>query len=138
MVLGIMPTHRLASVYGHHELYALSIEIQRGNISQFDVLMRKHQFTFIKHGIYLVLERARMIAYRNIIKRIHYLSPGNLKIDFLTRILTQLSVDSIDMDELECILANLIFQQRIRGSIHHPSRTLVLSKNDPFPSLTKK
>ena len=40
----------------------------------------------------------------------------------------------MSMDELECILANLIFQQNIKGYIAH-KRCLVLSQKDPFPNV---
>jgi hypothetical protein len=39
----------------------------------------------------------------------------------------------MDGDELECIIANLIFQGYIKGYIAH-KRCIVLSKTDPFPS----
>ena len=45
----------------------------------------------------------------------------------------------IDLDEIECILANLIFQGFVRGYLSHSKGTLVLSKRDPFPtSVTMK
>jgi hypothetical protein len=40
----------------------------------------------------------------------------------------------IDLDEVECILANLIFKQYIRGYLSHEKRILVLSKKEPFPT----
>jgi nuclear mRNA export protein PCID2/THP1 len=39
----------------------------------------------------------------------------------------------IDLDEVECILANLIYRGYIRGYLSHTKRVLVLSKRDPFP-----
>jgi hypothetical protein len=39
----------------------------------------------------------------------------------------------VDHDEVECILANLIFRGFVRGYISHAKRILVLSKKDPFP-----
>jgi hypothetical protein len=39
----------------------------------------------------------------------------------------------IDLDEVECILANLIFRGYVRGYLSHAKRVLVLSKRDPFP-----
>jgi hypothetical protein len=38
-----------------------------------------------------------------------------------------------DLDEVECILANLIYRGYIRGYLSHAKRVLVLSKRDPFP-----
>ncbi len=47
--------------------------------------------------------------------------------------LSWLGVD-MEMDEIECILANLIFQSKIKGYLSHEKRTLIVSKADPFPS----
>ncbi|MGK3754559.1 MAG: hypothetical protein ACI8RD_006868 [Bacillariaceae sp.] len=40
----------------------------------------------------------------------------------------------IDLDEIECILANLIYIGVVRGYLSHSKRILVLSKRDPFPT----
>ena len=45
---------------------------------------------------------------------------------------SQCAVD-MDLDELECIIANLIFQNKIKGYISHQKRFLIVSKADPFP-----
>ena len=45
---------------------------------------------------------------------------------------TPLDID-IDMDEVECIIANLIYSGKIKGYISHQKSILVLSKQDPFP-----
>jgi hypothetical protein len=39
----------------------------------------------------------------------------------------------IDMDEVECIVANLIFDGHIKGYISHQKNVLVLSEKGPFP-----
>ena len=54
----------------------------------------------------------------------------------LDTLLAALRVNGTDMsvDELECILANLIFQNNIKGYIAH-KRCVVLSKADPFPKV---
>jgi hypothetical protein len=39
----------------------------------------------------------------------------------------------MDIDEIECILANLIYRGYVRGYIAHTKRVLVLSKRDAFP-----
>ncbi len=45
---------------------------------------------------------------------------------------------SIDMDEVECIVANLIFDGNIKGYLSHQVSCLVLSARDPFPSIKKE
>lgn len=41
----------------------------------------------------------------------------------------------VDVDEIECIVANLIHKKYIKGYISHSQRMLVLSKKDAFPLL---
>lgn len=40
----------------------------------------------------------------------------------------------LDLDELECTLANLIYSGYVKGYIAHEKRILVLSKASPFPT----
>lgn len=44
----------------------------------------------------------------------------------------------VDIDEVECVLANLIYKGKIRGYIAHEKRMLVLSKEQPFPPYSGK
>ena len=44
----------------------------------------------------------------------------------------------VDIDEIECLLANSIYKGNIRGYIAHYKRILVLSKDNPFPSPQQK
>ena len=41
----------------------------------------------------------------------------------------------MDMDEVECIVANLIFRRYIKGYISHKNLVVVISKVDAFPPL---
>ena len=42
----------------------------------------------------------------------------------------------IDLDEVECIVANLIYRKYLKGYISHSHRVVVVSKQDPFPKLS--
>ena len=42
----------------------------------------------------------------------------------------------MDMDEVECLVANLIFRGYVKGYLSHRHHVAVLSKNDAFPALT--
>ena len=42
---------------------------------------------------------------------------------------------ALDMDEVECMVANLIYRGYVKGYISHSKKTLVLSKANPFPDL---
>jgi len=41
----------------------------------------------------------------------------------------------MELDEIECVLSSLIYQQYIMGYISHEKRYLILSKDKPFPKL---
>jgi nuclear mRNA export protein PCID2/THP1 len=91
-----------------------------------------------RQGTYLLLERCKTVCYRNLFKRIHLILGTHIIPLENNGIITALNwMDiHIDFDEVECILANLIFKGIIRGYIHHNRRLLVLSKRDPFPPVS--
>lgn len=41
--------------------------------------------------------------------------------------------EEMDLDEIECVVANLIYQGKVKGYISHQKRILIVSKQDPFP-----
>lgn len=51
------------------------------------------------------------------------------------RALTWQGMD-VDMDAVECIVANLIHRRFLKGYISHQHKVAVLSKTDPFPKLS--
>ena len=40
---------------------------------------------------------------------------------------------AMDMDEVECVLANLIYRKLVKGYISHKTKIVVVSRTDPFP-----
>jgi hypothetical protein len=82
----------------------------------------------------LLLEKCKMICYRNLFKRVYRIvGKEQIKLEYIAKSFKWLGLD-IDLDEVECILANLIFKQYIRGYLSHAKRVLVLSKKEPFPT----
>ena len=96
-----------------------------------------HPFSDLYHcrrGTYLLLEKCKMICYRNLFKRIYKIvGKEQIRLDCIAQSFKWLGMP-IDLDEVECILANLIFKQYIRGYLSHEKRILVLSKKEPFPT----
>jgi hypothetical protein len=41
----------------------------------------------------------------------------------------------MDMDEVECVAANLIYRKFVKGYISHKSKVMVVAKAEPFPPL---
>lgn len=85
------------------------------------------------HGTYLLLERCKTVCYRSLFKRIHLIyEKTTLPLNHIVSAFKWLDIP-IDNDEVECIIANLIYKGIIRGYIAHSKRFLVLSKKDAFP-----
>lgn len=61
----------------------------------------------------------------------------SIEIAVIQRKFNDLSEENYSIDEIECILSNLIYQGWIKGYILH-EKALCLSKKDPFPNARNK
>jgi hypothetical protein len=87
-------------------------------------------------GTYLLLEKCKTVAYRNLFKRVHFiLDKYQISLNDVANTFKWLGMP-IDLDEVECIISNLIYRGYVRGYLSHAKRILVLSKRDPFPLST--
>ena len=59
-----------------------------------------------------------------------------ISVEAYTTALKMMKVEDIDNDETACILANLIYQGRIKGYLSHQHNKLVVSKQNAFPPLS--
>ena len=93
---------------------------------------------FVYGGVYMAVEKIRHLAMRNLIKKVALVvkrepelqsnnQPHIIKLDIIFNIMKEWD-SMLDLDELECLLANLIFMGLIKGYISHENRLLVLSK----------
>lgn len=159
MCLGVFPSDLVAGQYQLSEFVDLGKAIQQGNLTRYQQIMNDNQSIFIKHGIYLVLEQTKAILYRNLCKRIYLLYDKSIKfpmqyleiaLNYQLELTRQEGMktgnymieddENVDLNEIECILSNLIYANRIKGYILHDKGLLVLSNKDPFPTkeITKK
>lgn len=93
----------------------------------------RNKISHHRQGTYLLLEKCKTVCYRNLFKRIHFiLGKPQISLGDVALAFKWLGMP-IDLDEVECILANLIYKGYVRGYIAHTKRILVLSKRDPFP-----
>lgn len=134
LLRGRLPTSKLLDKYSLSEFAPLANGIRMGNLLEFSDGLMKNQDIFIRRGTYLLLEKCKMICYRNLFKRIYeVVGKEQIKLEYIARSFKWLGTP-IDLDEVECILANLIYKQYIRGYLSHEKRVLVLSKKEPFPT----
>ncbi|OXB63957.1 UNVERIFIED_CONTAM: hypothetical protein H355_014927 [Colinus virginianus] len=108
-----------------------------GNLLLLNEALTKHETFFIRCGIFLILEKLKIITYRNLFKKVYLLlKTHQLSLDAFLFALKFMQVDDVDIDEVQCILANLIYMGHIKGYISHQHQKLVVSKQNPFPPLS--
>ncbi|XP_075584219.1 PCI domain-containing protein 2 isoform X1 [Pelecanus crispus] len=137
MLLGHMPTVQLLKKYDLMQFAEVTKAVSEGNLLLLNDALTKHETFFIRCGIFLILEKLKIITYRNLFKKVYLLlKTHQLSLDAFLFALKFMQVDDVDIDEVQCILANLIYMGHIKGYISHQHQKLVVSKQNPFPPLS--
>lgn len=137
LLLGYIPNKKILEKYGIIQLWDLVQAVCQGNLKAFDEIMETHRTFFIKCGIYLIVDKLKIIAYRNLFKKVYIImNTHQIPIEAFQTALVYLENTVVDLDEIECIVANLIYEGKIKGYISHQHRKVVVSKQNPFPPLT--
>jgi len=136
---GKFPTRALLEKYSQEAYLPILMAIKQGDIGAFQSELERHQDDFIRTGIYIMMESLQLQAYRNLFKKTYQLL-GQSQIP-LQRFLASLQcvgVTQVDMEELECLLVNLIAKGWMKGYISHEHKMIVLSKKtSPFPKISE-
>ncbi|CAH2243256.1 PCI domain-containing protein 2 homolog [Pararge aegeria] len=137
MLLGYMPTEDLLEKYDLLQFLDLISVVKNGDLRGIDRIMEEHESFFISAGIYLIVEKLKIIAYRNLFRKV-YLVENNHQIDIASfqAALQMMGQEDVDSDETQCIVANLIFQGKIKGYISYQHKKVVVSKQNAFPPLS--
>ncbi|NWS96219.1 PCID2 protein, partial [Mionectes macconnelli] len=137
MLLGHMPTVQLLKKYDLMQFAEVTKSVSEGNLLLLNDALTKHETFFIRCGIFLILEKLKIITYRNLFKKVYLLlKTHQLSLDAFLIALKFMQVEDVDIDEVQCILANLIYMGHIKGYISHQHQKLVVSKQNPFPPLS--
>ena len=165
LLLGKVPKDSLLLQYELNDYRGIVKAFRAGNIQQLNEILQMNQKKHIKMGTFLILEKLKIGAYRNLLKKVALIhkqqepAKGNqVKIVLLQQALSWLGKllsflfgdacrynvyigrafagEDLDLDEVECIIANLIYKKYVKGYLSHSQRTLVLSKQQPFPPLS--
>uniref|UniRef100_M3ZVM9 PCI domain-containing protein 2 n=2 Tax=Xiphophorus TaxID=8082 RepID=M3ZVM9_XIPMA len=132
---GHMPTHQLLRKYDLIQFADVTKAVE-GNLLLLNEALSKHETFFIRCGIFLILEKLKIITYRNLFKKYLLLKTHQLPLDAFLVALRMMQVEDVDIDEVQCLLANLIYMGHIKGYISHQHQKLVVSKQNPFPPLS--
>ncbi|KAG0359842.1 COP9 signalosome (CSN) subunit [Gamsiella multidivaricata] len=135
---GSLPSVRLLQEFPElSTLYQpLATAIKTGNVQMFDEALVSGGSRLISLGTYLTVEQSRGVAVRTLFKKVFTSMDrtNRLSVSQFQTALAFVGV-KVDEDEVECMLANMIYNGYIRGYISHEKRVLVLSQKDPFPGL---
>ncbi|VVC96744.1 PCI domain-containing protein 2 homolog [Leptidea sinapis] len=136
MLLGFMPTKDLLEKYNLLQFWDLVSVVKNGDLRGIDKVMETHEEFFIKVGIYLIVEKFKITAYRNLFRRV-YLAQKNHQIDIACfEAALQVMGQDVDSEETQCIVANLIYDGKIKGYISYQHKKVVVSKQNAFPPLS--
>ncbi|CCH62742.1 hypothetical protein TBLA_0I00830 [Henningerozyma blattae CBS 6284] len=102
-----------------------------GDIALYDASVRRHQVFYLQQGVYVAVQRLRDCVVLKRLKR-WYARGGNAgqSVVALKGLCGVLRVK--DVAQIECQLARLIAQGKMRGYISHGHGAVVLSKTRPF------
>ncbi|XP_053203290.1 PCI domain-containing protein 2-like [Panonychus citri] len=138
MLLGVMPTQQLLEKYHLLPFAPIARAVKQGNLSDLVNALETYSDFFWKFGIYLILDKLKIIAYRNAFKKVCLIMKTHqVPIEAFRVILKFLRKEDVSIEEVNCILANLIFEGKIKGYISLAHQKLVVSKQNPFPPLTQ-
>ncbi|KFB38710.1 AGAP008498-PA-like protein [Anopheles sinensis] len=136
MLLGYMPRKEILERYNLLQFHDLAAAVKEGNVRKFDEAIRRHEMFLINAGVYLIVEKLKIITYRNLIKKVYLiLETHQIDMDAIHTALQFSGVEDVSIDETHCIVANLIYEGRIKGYISYQHNKLVISKQNAFPNV---
>eukprot|EP00752_Nemacystus_decipiens_P013829 g12278.t1 len=135
--LGIYPTLELLEKYELEHYHDFSVAIRTGDVRSFNDLLSKWEKVFINKGTYLLMEKCLMLVYRNLVKKIVVATQTfKLPLRVVQFAFSKMEHDR-DVDEIECLLANLIYRNLVKGYISHKAKFLVVASTveKAFPKI---
>ncbi|GAB2219672.1 hypothetical protein Droror1_Dr00007309 [Drosera rotundifolia] len=142
--LGILPLDSMLENYNLVEYKDIVRALRQGDLRLLRYALQENEDRFLRSGVYLVLEKLELQVYRRLIKKIHVIQKHKdpskahqIKLEVIVKAMNWLEIE-MDIDEVECIVAMLIYKNLVKGYFAHKSKVLVLSKQDPFPKLNGK
>ncbi|CAB3403600.1 unnamed protein product [Caenorhabditis bovis] len=137
MFLGHMPTEALLKKYQLDEFMEVVNAVKNGHVGALDNALNNHETFFIRCGIFLMLEKLRMITFRTLFKKTaKIVGSHQIPLEVFQIALKFVEAEEMDTDELECVIANLIATRKIKGYLAHNHSKLVISKTNAFPNLS--
>ncbi|KIR26486.1 COP9 signalosome complex subunit 12 [Cryptococcus deuterogattii LA55] len=136
---GRFPSASLLSQHPRLELvFSPFIEaIKNGDVEEYDRRLEWAQVRLVGMSVWLVVERAREGCLRSLFKKAWIASDKSTRIPIETfRLALKLHGVDVESDEVECMVANMIYRGYLKGYISHEKKMVVLGKTNPFPKMS--
>lgn len=138
MLLGRMPSQQLLDKYDLRQFTDIKRALVTGRIGDLDKAIESQSDFLWRYGIYLIIERLRPIALRNLFKKVAKCAKSHLvELELILNAVRMVQPGDIKIEEVHCMLSNLIYEGRIKGYLSIGHQKLVLSKTNPFPSFAE-
>ncbi|KAL7417868.1 hypothetical protein BDY24DRAFT_411003 [Mrakia frigida] len=138
LLLGKLPSAHLLSLFPLlSQLYTPFIEaIRKADLKGYDEAMARAQKRLVEGGVWLILERGREVVVRGVFKDV-WLALGKVSRVPIGSFKAGLALAGVDVEaeEVECMVANMIYKGYMKGYISHAHQLVVLSAKQAFPSL---
>lgn len=141
MLLGELPDPALLRAHGLEAQYGeLRAAVAAGDAGRFRRALEEQQYPLVRAGLYLLVDKLQVAVYRRLIRKCAAVNrelrgadkAHQLPLALLQGALAQQGA-GVDGDELECVVANLIAREAVKGYIAHKQKVLVVSKDAAFP-----
>nr|ODN89409.1 COP9 signalosome complex subunit 12 [Cryptococcus depauperatus CBS 7841] len=110
--------------------------IKAGDIQEYDRRLEWAQLRLVGMNVWLVVERAREGCLRMLFKKAWIVSDKSSRIPLSTfQLALKLHGVEVEADEMECMVANMIYRGYLKGYISHEKKMVVLAKANPFPKM---
>lgn len=137
MLCGWLPSQDLLKQYKMTEYEGLVKAVSQADLAGFDAAKKQNKRVWIKRGIYFLLDQMELIIIRRILKLVWLIGNKQTIVDSekIRKALNLKAPQQYDLDEIECIVGNLIVQGYIRAVVFPEQKKIVFASDKAFPPL---
>ncbi|KAI5123395.1 hypothetical protein M0805_006103 [Coniferiporia weirii] len=115
------------------------VAIRKADIKAYDIALFKWEKRLFELNAWLVFERARELVMRGLFRKVWVLLDKSTRIPIhMFHCAVRMVGMRVEVEEVECFVANMIYKGLIRGYISHERQMVVLASNGAFPRLAER
>jgi hypothetical protein len=139
VAIGIFPRDAMMNENRLEHFVGLTNAIKTGDVGAYNHLMNTHAQTLAKSGTLILMEKCKLLCYRNLAKRIFLIAKEetneSAKFDIDIFEAAWKFAEGVSRNEIIFALSDLIYAGAMKGYIALEHNKIVLSKANPFPKI---